>query len=364
MLRTTLALLITVCPLLSLAGEPLITLTPEQARRSGLVAQALQDIQASQEHGMPAQVVIDPRRIEILAAPLGGTVMAIRVLAGETVKKGQSLGRLQGPPLLSLQREYLEARGQAELTAEARQRDETLYAEGIIARARLRQTQASDRAGTALLNEKRQALRLAGLAEPDLRSGSFSGTVELRAPFDGVVLEAPVQPGQRLEAATLLFKLGRLDALALEIQATADLAAGITPGDPVTVPGCPQPARITSVASQLSGGNQSVLVRARLPQAAGCVRPYQQLQVQVQPSGNHHREGWVLPTAALVRHQGQPWVFVAAPGGYRPVAVRLLDESDQTVRIAPGLPAESVVVVKGGTILKAVWLGLGTPGGH
>ncbi|WP_186453821.1 efflux RND transporter periplasmic adaptor subunit [Denitratisoma sp. DHT3] len=365
--RSLLVFLSALLPLSALAEEPLIALSPEQGQRAGIVVQPLKALRTADDHGLPAQVVIDPRRIEIIAAPLGGIVTAVRVLSGETVKKGQVLGRLQGAPLLGLQREYVEARGQAELAAEARRRDETLFAEGIIARARLQQAQAAERAAAALLHEKRQALALSGLARPDGGNGGegggaggdFSGAVELRAPFAGVVLEAPAQPGQRLESSALLFKLGRLDALALEIQATPHLAAGVMPGDPVSVPGCAQPARVTAVAPQLAGGSQSVLVRAELKQAAGCVRPYQQLQVRLRPSASHHGKGWTLPTTALVRHLDKAWVFVAAPGGYRPVAVQLLDETDGTVRIDAALAADSLLVVKGAATVKAAWLGLG-----
>lgn len=358
MLRASLVFLLVLLPLLAQSADPLIAVSPEQAKRGGVATQRLQELQVTDGHSLPARVVIDPRHIEIMAAPLGGIVTAVRVLSGEMVKKGQLLGRLQGAPLLGLQREYIEARGQAELATEARRRDEALFAEGIIARARLQQTQAMERAGAALLSEKRQALALAGLGEPG-SAGSLSGAVELRAPFAGVVLDSPAQPGQRLESAAVLFKLGRLDALALEIQATPFLVAGVTPGDPVQVPGCPQPARVTAVAPQLAEGNQSILVRAELKGAAGCVHPYQQLQVRVRPSASHHGSGWVLPTSALVRHQDKTWVFTAVQGGYRPVAARLLDEADKSVRVEVALSADSPVVVKGAATVKAVWLGLG-----
>ena len=46
-----------------------------------------------------------------------------------------------------------------------------------------------------LAAEKRRAMQLAGMAGP---ATDVSGIAELRAPFDGVVLEAAAQPGQRL----------------------------------------------------------------------------------------------------------------------------------------------------------------------
>lgn len=45
---------------------------------------------------------------------------------------------------------------------------------------------------------------------------------------------------------TPLFKLGRLSPLWLEIQATPAQAAGLAPGDAVSVPGCQQEAALPS----------------------------------------------------------------------------------------------------------------------
>ena len=90
----------------------------------------------------------------------------------------------------------------------------------------------------AVWPRRRQALRLAGAAEPDARTASLSGSADIRAPFDGVVLEASAQAGQRVDAMTPLFKLGRISPLWLEIQAAPAQAAGIAPGDAVGCAGC------------------------------------------------------------------------------------------------------------------------------
>ncbi|MEW6294649.1 MAG: efflux RND transporter periplasmic adaptor subunit, partial [Pseudomonadota bacterium] len=201
------------------------------------------------------------------------------------------------------------------------------------------------------------ALRLAGAAEPG-GDGALSGSAELRAPFDGVVLEASAQPGQRVDAMTPLLKLGRLAPLWLEIQASASQAAGLAPGDAVAVPGCAAPARITLIAPQMQAASQSVLIRAELAKPAGCVKPFQYVQTTVMPA-RAPAGAWQLPPAAVTRHQGQAWIFLAASEGYQPLAVEVLDESAAATTVAGALPADAKVVVKGVATLKAVWLGLG-----
>lgn len=360
-MRALLFLLASVGSAMALAAEPtaVLSLSADQQRQMGVTTQSLGDLKASGEHVLPAQVVIDPRQLEVLAAPLAGIVTRVGTLSGETVKKGQLLGELRGAQLLELQRDFLSARAQAETAAESLRRDESLFADGIIPQSRLSQTRLLQKQAAGQLAEKRQSLRLSGLGEPGQGGVNFNGIVALRAPFDGVVLESAIQPGQRVDANALLFKLGRLSPLGLELQAAPSVAASVRVGDRIVVANCVNAGRVTAVAPSLSGASQSVLIRGELAKPAGCVQPYQQLQVRVQSAAGNVPSGWVIPREALVRHQGQTWVFVVEGKGYRPVVVKLVEEYEQTLRIEAELPTQSALVVKGATALKAVWLGLG-----
>ncbi len=341
------------------AEEGVIRLTPDQAVRSGVAAEALSNLQNGTGIRLPAQVVVPPSQIEVIASPLSAMVSAVKVAYGETVRKGQSLARLQGAQLLELQREFAQAQAQASLAAENLRRDESLFADGIIAQGRLAATRAAERQAAMQLAEKRQALRLAGAAEPGTGAASMSGSAEIRAPFDGVVLEAAAQPGQRVDAITPLFKLGRLAPLWLEIQATPAQAAGLSVGDAVSVPNCAEKGRVALVAPHMQAASQSLLIRAELARPDGCVKPFQYVQAVLVPSRQPADRSWRIPAGALTRHQDQAWVFVEAAGGYRPVAVKVLDEAPEGARVAAELDGGARIAVKGVATLKAIWLGLG-----
>ncbi|NWG31444.1 MAG: efflux RND transporter periplasmic adaptor subunit [Rhodocyclaceae bacterium] len=341
------------------AEEALVRMTEEQAARMGVVLQTVGATTMEGRLRLPAQVMVPPAQIEVVTAPLPALVTKVLVAYGETVRKGQPLARLQGAAFLEAQRAYQEARAQAALAAENRQRDEALFADGIISQARLSASRANEREAAARLAEKRQALRLAGLAESD-EPGAIHDAMLLRAPFDGVVLEAMVQPGQRVDAQTSLVKLGRLAPLWLEMQASAEQAAHLSLGDAVSLPGCAQPARVTLVASQVQMASQSVLIRAEMDKPGGCVKPFQFVQAEV--AKRHLAGGTMVPTAALVRHQGKSWIFLAVEGGFRPLPVEVEDESPGSVRIKAELPANARIAVKGVAAIKAAWLGLGASG--
>lgn len=349
-------------PLVGHAADTLIKLSPEQVKSLAVTAQPLESFEAGGGRRLPAQVVVPPRQVEVLGAPLPGAVTAVLAAYGETVKRGQPLARVQGPQMLELQREFVQAQSQAEVAGENRRRDESLYADGIIAGSRLAATRASERQAAAQLAEKRQALRLAGLGDPGPEAKALSGVAEVRAPFDGVVLEAPVQPGQRVEATATLFKLGRISPLWLEIQASPAQASGLAPGDAVSVPGCAQGGRLTLVAPHMNPATQSLLLRAELPRPEGCVKPFQFVQAQVTPAAPQAGNARRVPSGALVRHQGQTWLFTETPAGFKPLAVKVLDETEKSSLVAVDAPGQTRVVTRGVAALKAAWLGLGAGG--
>jgi RND family efflux transporter MFP subunit len=356
-MKTPFILLAVAASSLALANDGTIRLAPEQM--AAIQAQVLSGLAATGERTLPAQVVMPPKQLEVISAPLAGLALSVDVAYGETVKKGQRLARLRGAESLGLQRDFLQARSQAALAAENLRRDEALFADGIISQGRLSATRAQQQQAAALIAERREALRLAGLPEPDGRAGAFSGTAEIRAPFDGVVLDATVQPGQRVEPTSPLFKIGRAGALWLEIQATPAQAAGLTVGDAVSVASCEVRGKLTVIAPHVDTQNQSLRLRAEIPHPEACLRPYQFVQAKITPS--HAAAGsWRIPVEALVRHQGKVWVFVRSAEGFRPVAVTVLDESEKSTLVTLPLPVETAIAIKGTAALKAAWIGIGS----
>lgn len=334
-----------------------IKLSPEQAARSGIETAAVGELGRVGGLRLPAQVVVPPAQVEVIASPVPAMIVAVGAAYGETVKKGQLLARLQSAQLLELQRELAEAEVQAGLAAENLRRDESLHADGIIAQSRLSATRAAERQAAMRLSERRKALRLLGAA--DAGAAALSGNAVVRAPFDGVVLEAEGRPGSRVDSTTPLFKLGRLSPLWLEIQASPAQAVGIARGDAVRVAGCPRPGQVIVVAPQLQAASQSLLIRAEFRQPEACVRPFEYVQAEIESARKLAANTWRVPPNALVRHDGRAWLFVAVAEGFRPLAVKLLQESPEAALVEAELAPTARLAINGVATLKAAWLGLG-----
>lgn len=373
--RGLVCLLGAVCPVLAaIAAEPVptpntpIRWSAAQQQAAGVQTQVLklQAGAAAQDMVLQGTVVLPPQATQVLSATVTAVVQELRVAPGQTLKAGQVVARLMSPQVLEWQREWLQAQAQAQLASSKRQRDEKLFAEGIIAEQRVQESRSLDQMAQWTLQERTQALRLAGA---DTRQPQLQPELLLPTPFAGTVLEVLASPGQRLEAGMPILKLARAGAWSIELQATPEQARLLRVGDRLSLPGCQGQARVVSVAPQVSADNQAVLVRADFnapdPAKDACLRLNQFIQVQVKGSSPSKSPGqapdslW-LPTSAVVQQGGQPHVFVRTAQGFALQPVTLGAGQGDQRPVLGGIAAGAEVVVKGTAALKGAWQGLGT----
>jgi RND family efflux transporter MFP subunit len=316
-----------------------------------------------QLQGLPAQVVVPNDQLRVVSAPLPGLVEQIGVATQQVVRRGQPLLRLLSPGLADIQHTFLQAATQLELARTQLDRDEQLFAEGIIAESRLQATRARWIEVSADYAERMQALRLAGMSDSsigELRRGRRVGSsVELLAPIEGVVLEQLAVVGQRVEASAPLLRIGRLDPLWLELQMPAARLADVREGATVRVPAANAEARVIAIGRNINAANQTVTVRALTTRGADRLLPGQQVEATLAapaPGGQ-----WSVPTASVVRLGDAAQVFVRTRDGFRLQPVSVVSEgTERTIVAGPLQPAEQVAF-KGIAALKAAFTGTGAP---
>lgn len=362
------------------AGALALQLSPAQMQALGVETQLVPAAGSAAQDGLPARVAVPNDQVRMVTAPLAGLVEALLVAPGQTVKKGQVVARLSSPEALALQRDGAQAASQALLAEQVRARDAQLFAEGLIAESRLQASRAQAEQAAALLAERRQRLALAGLAQA---GGNASGSLALRAPLDGEILEQSASVGQRLEAAGPIYRIARLHPLWLEIQAPVALAAQLAVGSRVQVPAQQASGKLIAVGRAVDGGSQTVLLRAEIDRGSERLRPGQAVEasLELKPGA---AAGVLLPAAALARQGERTLVFVKqgsgektgdnAPAGaapsaagattgaaaqaaagvkWRAVPVRVLGQSGSSA-LVDGVPAGARIAVRGVSALKAM----------
>src|SRR5215217_8352579 len=90
--------------------QNIVTLTPEQAKNTGIVTgkPELQYISSSLK--VSGQIDVPPQNMVTVSVPMGGYLANTRLLPGMPVRKGQVLAVVQDPQYIQLQQDYLTAR--------------------------------------------------------------------------------------------------------------------------------------------------------------------------------------------------------------------------------------------------------------
>ncbi len=336
------------------AAEPIL-LQVAQAKALGIETMLVGAADTTRSGTLPARVLVPNEQMRVVAAPVAGLVEMLAVAPGSSVKKGQVVAHLASPQALELQRDALQSASQSALLQQSLKRDEQLFAEGLIAESRLQGSRAAASQAGAMASERRQTLALAGVAP-----GKLGGFLALTAAIDGVVLEQGVQLGQRVEAATLIYRIAKLSPLWLEIQAPVDLAATLTEGMVVKLANSDVSGKLISVGRAVDATSQTVLLRAAVSNGAESLRPGQVVEVEIAGSPS---KGQRLPASALIRHENKPLAFVqtaSSDQGIRFEArpVRVLSQGGDSV-VVEGVNAGERVASKGISGLKAILTGVG-----
>ena len=162
------------------SSADLRTLSAQQVEALGLRVEPADGSKSSSLARYPAQVVVPIARQRLVAAPLPALVESLQVAVGDEVRAGQVLAVLRSTQASELQRDVAQANSQADLARRNLERDEQLFAEGLIAQSRLEAARAQARQAQAQQLERRRALaQAAGRAPRGARA------LTQRAPHSG-----------------------------------------------------------------------------------------------------------------------------------------------------------------------------------
>ncbi len=339
-----------------------IALTEVQLKKLGISTIPLPPKQQGELSGVPAQVVIPGNQLFTVSTPLAAMVEQTLVGVGDSVSKGQVLATLQSPALAEAQRGLLQAYTQSQLAKENLLRDEQLWKDGIISESRLRATQSQQREANAATSERKQALKLSGMTDAaieHLQSGNnLSSVLSLTSPIEGVILEKTASAGQRLEAAIPLFKVAKLEPLALEIQIPLASARYLKVGSAVTIPAFGAKGKLNAIGSSLSGGNQTILVRALINEGAANLRPGQFVEATI-ATQNSSSSQWNIPNSALSRLDNKIVVFVKTQNGFRTEEIFVVHEGAQNSVVSGTFKGDEQIADQGISALKSSAMGIG-----
>ncbi|MDV3470132.1 efflux RND transporter periplasmic adaptor subunit [Stenotrophomonas sp. C3(2023)] len=195
----------------------------------------------------------------------------------------------------------------------------------------------------------------AGQALASIESNLSLTTYSVAAPISGVVLSRQVQVGAVAGEGQVLFDIGDLSQLWVDLHIFGADTQHIMAGVPVTVTrmtdGVSQSTMLERVLPGTATASQSTVARAIVLNSDGLWRPGAAVRARIVVASTP--AALVVPLSALQTLDGQEVVFVREAQTYTARTVQLGARDAQQVEVISGLTAGEQVVVQQSYVIKA-----------
>ena len=270
-----------------------------------------------------------------LYARASGFLKDIRVDKGSRVRKGELLARIESR---EMDQDVEALKADAENKRNNAERAASLLHDKLISARDAEQAQADARVAEAKLASQRV-------------SRAYQ---EVRAPFDGVVIQRFVDPGAVVQNASgstnvqPVVTVAQLDHLRVTFYLDQKLAKRVKVGDVVKVmpdgpQAEPQPGKISRLAGALDPRTRTLTAEVDLDNKQGLFLPGGSVRVIIAQAA---QDGFTLPMEALSPRQGKPFaVIVDGTNHVHLHPLTLGEDNGQRVKVLKGLQDGERVVL-------------------
>jgi cobalt-zinc-cadmium efflux system membrane fusion protein len=302
---------------------------------------------------LAAHVMANPTSVVRIFPPISGRVVALKVLPGQEVAKGQQLGMLQSSDAAQARSDFEKAKIETARADLQLQRGKELLQHEVMAQREYDDLKAMDDADHAELNRARQALVMLGFSED-----STSDVIPIRSPISGVVLDVGTAIGElqrSLDNATAIATIADINTIWVVGDLYPRDLTSVKVGQPVDVtvtgyPGQIYHGGIDNISDAVDPATLTLKVRIVLPNSGHKLKPQMYATMAVT---NHKGSAIVVPSTAVIQNGKAAFVFVeSSPGKYVRRDVSLGAVHDTTDEIIQGLEDGDKVVSTGAELLR------------
>jgi RND family efflux transporter MFP subunit len=345
--RTTACILSVACAVLVAACQGETGEAGEEALRAIAVTQAEARRQLIEDTETSLGTV-DAKSAPQIAAEVSGVVTGIYVESGDKVEGEAVLARIdasdyeieQTRAAAQLERlDILLAQQEREIVRQRRLRDQ-----GHISRAALEEREANVAALRQELSAARSDL---DSAERNLRR------TEIRAPYDGVILNRLISEGDFVDSGTALFEMARAGIMLVQIPVPETLVDRLEPGLAVRLTGsarngAPVVGTVTQIRPQVGESSRAITVVAEIENPGGWhVGSSVNAEIVLE-----ERDSIAVPAQAVVRRAAGSVVYVIDGNLARERTVTVGRRVGERVEILDGLAEGEQVAVDGAGFLS------------
>jgi cobalt-zinc-cadmium efflux system membrane fusion protein len=231
---------------------------------------------------LPGEIALNGDKVTHIVPRMSGVVREIRKNQGDAVTKGEVIAVIDSRDLAEAKRHFIETAQELDFARKAFEREERLWKKNISSEADyLAQERAYHEAGLKH-RSARQQLEALGIGSAALQTlldepDSILTLYEVRAPFDGMVIEKKVATGQAVTDDEDLFTVADLSTVWVNVTVYAKDLNAVKVGQEVTVRsdalGTEVRGKIVYLGSLIGGEARSAVARVVLPDPGRRWRP-------------------------------------------------------------------------------------------
>ena len=339
--------------------EGRVELNDDAVRTSGISIETAGPVRMQSVLELPGEIAFNADKLAHVVPRMAGVLAEIRKNQGDDVKRGETIAVLDSRELAEAKRAYLESAHEVSFAKRAFEREQGLWKKNISSEADYLAAERAYSEATLKQQSARQQLLALGigsaaleaLAKPD----STLTRYELRAPFDGAIIEKRVATGQAVTADDDLFTIADLSSVWVDINVYAKDIEQVKVGQDVTVRSTSSTATASGKISFIGAlvGEQTRSARARvvLPDPERRWKPGLFVSVAIV------QEELTVPVAvkreALQKFRDWDVVFARAGNEFEARPLELGRQNEAWVEVTRGLLAGERYAAANSFILKA-----------
>ncbi|WP_175354609.1 efflux RND transporter periplasmic adaptor subunit [Herbaspirillum robiniae] len=335
--------------------EGKIELGKEQIAAAGIVLKTAGAMKMNSSLQLPGEIRFNEDRTAHVVPQVAGIVESVSANLGQKVKKGQVLAVISSSAVSEQRSELLNAEQRLALARSAYQREKHLWEQKISAEQDYLQAQASLRESEVAVRNARQKLRAIGATGSSAGAAGSLNRYEIRAPFDGVVVEKHLGLGEAVREDANVFLISDLSSVWAEIVVSPkDMRAVRVGGQAVvraTAFDFSAGGRISYVGALIGEQTRTAKAHVVLPNPDDGWRPG--LFVSVEIVGDETQAAVAVAADAIQSVDGKSVVFVRVPGGFAAQEVETGRSDGRFVEIRSGLEAGAEYAAAGSFAIKA-----------
>ncbi|WP_442593338.1 efflux RND transporter periplasmic adaptor subunit [Parapusillimonas sp. JC17] len=331
--------------------EGLISLSKEQIVGAGLEISEVGSANLENRVRFPGEIKFNADWTARIVPRVSGVVQQVSADLGQTVKKGDVLATLSSSVVADLRSEWLAASRRRELVAAAYRREQKLWKEQVSAQQDYQQARtALQEADIAVQNAAQKLLAIG--AQPSSKELSL---IEIRAPFDGVIVEKDIALGEAPSDSESVFTISDLSSVWAEFVIAPKDIQLVKVGESARVSSTSfageAAGRVSYIGSLVGQQTRAATARVVLKNPDMAWRPGLFVTVEVVVESSN--VSLAVGNEAIQTIDEESIVFVEVPGGFLAQPVKLGKASSDSTEILTGLKPGMRYVTANAFVLKS-----------